>query len=185
VKLTRRIFKLVCALPIVATCLIAERSSAEFTDHAHRHAVNGPLITRNQMHDVSPPLRSLIESDTETVAIALQTPTPVPTPPDMSSPAGAAAVEQRRAGTSAAAIVVESFDGLGAGFKGLQGTAILRNPSDNSLAVGPDHIFQIVNTRIAIYSKKGQAVQNQWRHLVWARADEYDFQRFRRRLREP
>ena len=155
VKLTRRIFKLVCALPIVATCLIAERSSAEFTDYAHRHAVNGPLITRNKAHDVSPPLRALIESDTETVAIALQTPTPVPTPPDMSSPAGAAAVEQRRAGTRAAAIVVESFDGLGAGFKGSQGTAILRNPSDNSLAVGPDHIFQIVNTRIAIYSKKG------------------------------
>src|SRR6185295_15323409 len=32
----------------------------------------------------------------------------------------------------------------------------LRNPSDNSLAVGKDHIFQIVNTRMAIFSKQGK-----------------------------
>jgi len=30
-----------------------------------------------------------------------------------------------------------------------------RNPSDNSLAVGPDHIFQIVNAQLAIFTKKG------------------------------
>jgi hypothetical protein len=54
-----------------------------------------------------------------------------------------------------AAPLVESFDGLGAGFQGPQGTATFRNPSDNSLAVGPDHVVQIVNSRIAIYSKKG------------------------------
>jgi hypothetical protein len=49
-----------------------------------------------------------------------------------------------------------SFDGLGAGFKGPQGTATLRNPSDNSLAVGPDHIVQTVNTRMAIFTRKGK-----------------------------
>ena len=32
----------------------------------------------------------------------------------------------------------------------------LRNPSDNSLAVGPDHIVQIVNSRMAIFTKKGK-----------------------------
>jgi len=52
--------------------------------------------------------------------------------------------------------MVASFDGLGAGFQGPQGTASLRNPSDNSLAVGPNHIFQIVNTRMAIFTKKGK-----------------------------
>ena len=31
-----------------------------------------------------------------------------------------------------------------------------RNPSDNSLAVGPDHIVQIVNSRMAIFTKKGK-----------------------------
>jgi hypothetical protein len=31
----------------------------------------------------------------------------------------------------------------------------MRNPSDNSLAVGPDHIVQIVNSRMAIFTKRG------------------------------
>ena len=48
-----------------------------------------------------------------------------------------------------------SFDGLGDGFQGPQGTATLRNPSDNSLAVGPDHIMQTVNGGMAIFTKKG------------------------------
>ena len=52
--------------------------------------------------------------------------------------------------------MLESFDGLGAGFQGPQGTSNFRNPSDNSLAVGPDHIVQTVNSRIAVYSKKGR-----------------------------
>jgi hypothetical protein len=74
----------------------------------------------------------------------------------MTSPAGAAAVEQKSQGNRPPATVAASFDGLGVGFKGPQGTATLRNPSDNSLAVGPDHIFQIVNVRMAIYTKKGK-----------------------------
>lgn len=69
--------------------------------------------------------------------------------------AGSAAVEQVKQGTRAAAAVVASFDGLGAGFTGPQGSAELRNPSDNSLAVGPNEIVQIVNSRMAIYSRKG------------------------------
>src|SRR4029079_4593020 len=65
-------------------------------------------------------------------------------------------VEQGGQGAKASPDLTVSFDGLGVGFKGPQGTATLRNPSDNSLAVGPDHIFQIVNVRMAIYSKKGK-----------------------------
>jgi predicted metalloprotease with PDZ domain len=76
--------------------------------------------------------------------------------PVMTSPPGAAVVEQRSQGTKPGLALVESFEGLGVGFEGPQGTASLRNPSDNSLAVGPDHIFQIVNSRMAIYSKKGK-----------------------------
>jgi len=87
-----------------------------------------------------------------------QNPTPAApiVPPVITSPPGAAAVEQRSQGTRPAAALVESFDGLGAGFEGPHGTATLRNPSDNSLAVGPNHIFQIVNTRMAIFTKKGR-----------------------------
>ncbi|HEY0874567.1 MAG TPA: hypothetical protein VGD94_13935 [Vicinamibacterales bacterium] len=69
------------------------------------------------------------------------------------NPAGAA-VEQREQGTRSPAELVASFDGLGAGFDGPQGVSPGRNPSDNSLAVGPDHIMQTVNTRLAIFTKK-------------------------------
>jgi hypothetical protein len=64
-------------------------------------------------------------------------------------------VEQTSPGTRPALVAVASFDGLGVGFVGPQGTATLRNPSDNSLAVGPDHVVQIVNSRTAIFTKKG------------------------------
>src|SRR5438034_1789946 len=86
--------------------------------------------------------------------IVQQSPSPIV--PVMTSPPGAAKVEQTTQGTRPSAALVESFDGLGVGFAGPHGTAILRNPSDNSLAVGPNHIFQIVNTRMAIYAKKGK-----------------------------
>ena len=71
------------------------------------------------------------------------------------NPEGAKA-EQTTMGTKPAAELIASFDGLGVGFEGPQGTSTGRNPSDNSLAVGPDHIMQTVNTRFAIFSKKGK-----------------------------
>jgi hypothetical protein len=80
----------------------------------------------------------------------------VATPKSPPVPAAGAAVEQKAQGTRGAAALVESFDGLGVGFEGPQGKANVRNPSDNSLAVGPNHIVQIVNTRMAIYTKKGK-----------------------------
>ena len=66
-----------------------------------------------------------------------------------------ASIEQTRMGALAPAQLVASFDGLGVEFTGPQGRAILRNPSDNSLAVGRDHIVQIVNTRLAVFSRAG------------------------------
>lgn len=65
-------------------------------------------------------------------------------------------VEQTEQGKNPAPEIVASFDGLGEGFKGPQGTAAVRNPSDNSLAVGPDHIVQLVNTKMAVFTKKGK-----------------------------
>ena len=86
--------------------------------------------------------------------------TPPPKPPVILPPptisAAGAAVEQTTQGRRAAVPPLESFDGLGFGFEGPQGTANFRNPSDNSLAVGPDHIVEIVNSRFAIYTKKGR-----------------------------
>jgi hypothetical protein len=76
--------------------------------------------------------------------------------PIASVPRGSAEIEQTAFGTKPPAELVASFDGLGAGFSGPQGTTNLRNPSDNTLAVGPNHVVQIVNTRLAIFTKKGQ-----------------------------
>ena len=64
-------------------------------------------------------------------------------------------IEQTAPGRRPAARITASFDGLGIGFTGPQGTAAMRNPSDNSLAVGPNHIVQTVNSRMAIFTKKG------------------------------
>ncbi len=90
-------------------------------------------------------------------ALAQQPAAPI-TPPVITSPPGAAKVEQTSQGTQASAELVVSFDGLGVGFTGPQGTANVRNPSDNSLAVGPNHIVQTVNTRTAIFDKKGKVL---------------------------
>jgi hypothetical protein len=88
-----------------------------------------------------------------------QQPAPPPiVPPLITVPDGAAKVEQTTHGTRPAATIVQRFDGLGVGFEGPQGTANLRNPSDNTLAVGPNHIVQIVNTRMAIFTKQGKVL---------------------------
>ena len=65
-------------------------------------------------------------------------------------------VEQTAHGNKPPADLVASFDGLGFGFVGPQGSATLRNPSDNSIAVGPNHVVQIVNSRTAIFTKQGR-----------------------------
>ena len=66
-----------------------------------------------------------------------------------------ASIEQTVMGRAEPAALVTAFDGIGNGFSGPQGRAIVRNPSDNTLAVGRDHIVQIVNTRLAIFSRAG------------------------------
>src|SRR5262249_6428504 len=65
-------------------------------------------------------------------------------------------VEQTAQGSRPAVPLVASFDGLGVGFVGPQGTAVFRNFFDNSLVVGPNHIVEIVNSRLAVYTKRGE-----------------------------
>jgi hypothetical protein len=82
-----------------------------------------------------------------------------PAPPvEMTVPAGNAAIEQCTPGPREPLQPLVSFDGLGAGFEGPQGVAAGRNPSDNSLAAGPDHIVQTVNSRLAIFDKQGKVL---------------------------
>ncbi|HEY8311464.1 MAG TPA: hypothetical protein VIG47_12950, partial [Gemmatimonadaceae bacterium] len=86
-------------------------------------------------------------------------------PPVIVVPRGSAQIEQRTAGTRRAAVIAASFTGLGADFVGPQGNAAMRNPSDNSLAVGPNHVMQIVNSRMAIFTKRGHEFDTTGRPL--------------------
>src|SRR5215831_11387076 len=140
--------------------------------------VGAVVVHKAMKHDLSPPLASqrvfdekMAEADCEGLACGaspsaspddpatVQERPPEPIPPLIPPPTLSAtgiAVEQTSQGSRPAAPVLESFDGLGAGFVGPQGTANFRNPSDNGLAVGPDHIVQTVNSRLAVFSKKGK-----------------------------
>ncbi|MGE3191058.1 MAG: hypothetical protein AB7H88_19875 [Vicinamibacterales bacterium] len=81
---------------------------------------------------------------------------PVDDPGRAAADAAVAGIEQRAVGEGPAPRLVASFDGLGVGFEGPHGASTGRNPSDNSLAVGPNHIVQIVNSKLAIYTKQGE-----------------------------
>lgn len=70
-------------------------------------------------------------------------------------PTGGERVEQRTMGSRSGVRIVRRFDGLGASFVGPHGATVLRNPSDNSLAVGRRHVVQTVNTQWAIFRKDG------------------------------
>jgi hypothetical protein len=80
-------------------------------------------------------------------------------------PCLAQSIEQTAPGRRPPARLVASFDGLGVGFTGPHGTSPTRNPSDNSLAVGRDHIMQTVNSRLAVFTKKGRLFDTTGRTL--------------------
>ena len=167
----------------VGGLLFASRTALNPSPRTSRVTV-GPVAVHGAMaFDVSPPLFSLRGSSIETTGTrgcegaacgasfeysrrhsSADSPRDPVAPPQNvgevpSVPiitAAGAAVEQTSQGARTPLSLLDSFEGLGAGFKGPQGSAgFYRNPSDNSLAVGPNHIVQIVNTRLAVYTKKG------------------------------
>ena len=176
-------FAVLPALGLAVLFFISPRGTGLEMSRGTIHA-DGPrageiVVHRAVKYDVSPPLASLRVPSGETASpdceamacgrssgasydardpVREQRPEesiPPPAPPPTLRSAGIA-VEQTSQGTRPAAPLLESLDGLGAGFEGPQGATVFRNPSDNSLAVGPDHIVQIVNSRIAIFSKRGK-----------------------------
>ncbi|MEO6238786.1 MAG: hypothetical protein ABIQ52_17450, partial [Vicinamibacterales bacterium] len=125
-------------LPVLLLFLALADSPTNPALHANEPRVGKVTVQRPVAFDVSAPQAAPI------------------TPPVITTPPGSAAVEQGSQGSKPGATLVAGFDGLGVGFDGPQGAATLRNPSDNTLAVGPDHIVQIVNSRMAIFTKKGK-----------------------------
>jgi hypothetical protein len=75
-----------------------------------------------------------------------------------------AGIEQKTQGSRPAIPLIDSFDGLGEGFTGHQFPAPAgaqpetagRGGIDISIAVGPDHIFEILNGNMAVFTKKGK-----------------------------
>ena len=97
----------------------------------------------------SPPVRP--ESRT---ARAAQVPPTPPAAPTIST--AGAAVEQTTPGKRRPIEPIASFDGLGEGFAGRESSGGGRGGIDISLAVGPDHIFEILGGNLAVFSKKGK-----------------------------
>ncbi|MEO7456644.1 MAG: hypothetical protein ABIY52_10310 [Gemmatimonadaceae bacterium] len=135
---------------LVSAALLAAALGGIAGAHMSRRALAERHVARTR--DVSRPL-ALAPGDDDAEADAPERVRPAPLG---LVPRGAEDVEQHSPGAKAPAAILASFDGLGIGFAGPHGTSNLRNPSDNTLAVGPDHIVQIVNTRMAVFTKKGK-----------------------------
>jgi hypothetical protein len=154
----RQRFLGVLAVPLLAAGLPTLGPSVPHGVSTGMYSSHSTVTVRNAAaQDVSQPLASLAlasNSDQAAPDGSGSDSRPAPSGVSQDQPTSAA-VEQTTQGTLPAAEIVASFDGLGEGFQGPQGTATLRNPSDNSLAVGPDHIVQLVNTKMAVFTKKG------------------------------
>ncbi len=173
-------FLTVVAILFLAGLLVSGGGRVLQDDGAARGSGRAVTVFKAVAHDVSPPLSSLASSrdgdkdaaessESDPDAAEDELPSQSLSPGSAGgeatnlsalaeatgTPFGSAAVEQTVFGSKPAPELVLSFDGLGEGFAGPQGTARFRNPSDNSHAVGPNHIVQIVNTRMAVFTKKG------------------------------
>src|ERR1700733_9832567 len=160
------------AAVVIALLGMLFASGAALRSRAQQSEVRTGAVSvhRATKYDVSPPLRSLHGSGARDDAAdcegagcgsspgdpdADQEQKPVEVAPAPVITAAGAAVEQRTPGKRAAVPLLEGFDGLGSGFEGPQGTAMRFYVAHNCRAVSAHHILQIVNTRIAVYSKKG------------------------------
>jgi hypothetical protein len=128
---------------------------AAVESHPERGATEGPGTGLG----TTPPTRPAARGGAR-VARSGGPPAIPPPPPAPEIKAAGAAVEQTTQGSRPAIVPGASFDGLGEGFTGQEfpdaGKVIGRGGIDISLAVGPDHIFEILNGNMAVFTKKGK-----------------------------
>ena len=149
------------AIGLAPVAVLAHRPDP--TDRAPDATVGAVEVHAAVVHDRSAPLDALVSPPADERSVLRESRARRAAP---RSPATAPRdIEQTEPGHRPPARLVASFEGLGAGFTGPQGSARLRNPSDNSLAVGRDHIVQIVNSRMAIFTKKGSRFDSTGRVL--------------------
>jgi hypothetical protein len=173
VKNKSLIWKIIAPLAVVASVVAVTVASWDksYAAAPPAEAARGAIVHRAVAHDMSAPLSELggtrstsmglRATDIPSGALApdpddvVEQDTVIPAP-KIVVPRGGAKAEQQSMGRRPAPTIVANFVGLGADFVGPQGNTVLRNPSDNSLAVGPNHVFQIVNSRTAIFTKEGK-----------------------------
>lgn len=111
----------------------------------------GTEVTAATHFDVSPRLQTLRAAPARggpPVALPLR---PIPRPRALP---GMDPVLQRFAASPQLPALSKNFDGVGNGFSGPQGAFIVNAaPPDPNLAVGPNHIVQLVNTALAVWDK--------------------------------
>ncbi len=122
-------------------------------------------------------------------------PPPTP-PPPVDVPPASAAVEQTSQGSRRPIEPDAGFDALGDGFTGhelpsagtsAEATAVPRTAArggiDISIAVGPNHIFEILNGNMAVFTKKGKKYASTGKTAIRPRSQQHRVRRFRRALR--
>ncbi len=132
-------------------------------------AVSQGPIESPRLDSMSPPSPSARAAGSQARGSGARGPAPIPPPPPSPEIAQvAAAVEQTTQGNRPAISLEASFDGLGEGFDGHVFPGAPSSDSnggrggagrggiDISLAIGPDHVFEILNGNLAVFTKKGK-----------------------------
>ncbi|GAC1658927.1 MAG: hypothetical protein NVS9B1_20000 [Candidatus Dormibacteraceae bacterium] len=117
----------------------------------------GPIVTAAVHMDVSQPLRDILENAQDQQGQHENH----PAKPFRHPGAGRSAAVGTPSATTTPAVPATgiNFDGVGNGFTGPAGTFTVNSaPPDTNLAVGPNHVVEIVNTSFAIFNKSGAAV---------------------------
>lgn len=126
-------------------------------------AQNGPpQVIHETQHDASLPLRQMPPGPRRIGALEAEPVRRIPSArrlpngPDPVLQAGPVAGAPE---ALTAPATIANFDGIGQGFTGPAGTFVVNSaPPDTNGAVGPNHIVEVVNTDIAVFTKSGTAV---------------------------
>jgi hypothetical protein len=113
--------------------------------------VSAPIVSYDEHHDVSPPLRSMPHAE----RAAFRWERAPKRFKDHPVSNGTDAAIQNSQGLAVSTTTGAAFQGVGVGFPGFAPNAA---PPDTNMAVGPNHIVQWVNESYAVWDKAGNIV---------------------------
>ena len=118
----------------------------------------GPTVIPSMHNDVSRPLTALVGDDKDKDKDKKEKPHRAIPGHDHPTPNGPKSAEPGNTvpASASAPALISSFEGVGWGFTGPQGTfAVSSAPPDTNGAVGPNHYVQTVNASFAVFNKTG------------------------------